>query len=591
MDGIKKVLFYAKEHKNKLYISIGLIFCSVLVQMIPYLLAYHLLTTFIEGDGGSVTYVILMAAGIGIAKLLKTWLYGKGLIASHNVAFDTLMGMRIAFAGKMMKLPMGQIKEKGVGAYKKNFIDDIEQMETLLAHMIPEGLPYIFSPLIVFVILLIVDWRLSLLSLASIPFGLIAIILMMVTGMKKMENYYRAEERMNKTIVEYIAGMEVIKIFNRTTSSFEKYVDNVKGYRDYTLGWYKSSWTYTGIYTSVLPCTVLLLLPVGLKFYLDGTLDLSTFLFALMIAMSIGIPLVKLMEFIPTIPNLTFKINELEKTFQGEEIKSNEKGVKPDNYKVSYKDVTFAYEEVDVIKQVSFEADENAVTAIVGESGSGKSTLAKLLVKFWDVDSGRIEIGGVDISDMSIERLMNSVSYVSQDTFLFDIPLIENIRIGRPEATDEEVIEAAKFAQCHDFILKLKNGYQTMPGDSGDKLSGGEKQRITIARAILKDAPIIILDEATSSTDAENEDKIQDALNSLIVGKTLIVIAHRLSTIVEADKIILMDEGRMTASGTHEELLERSVKYQQLWEAHIEATQWDIHVKDSLKIEGEGKYA
>lgn len=580
MEGFKKVLAYASEHKNTYYWSIILIFFSVVMEIAPFLLAYHMLATFIEGDGGTVPYIIGMSVGIGGAMMLKTFFYKRGLVASHKVAFDTLMGMRKALADKMLKLPMGQIRNKGIGAYKKNFVDDIDNMEALIAHMIPEGLPYVISPLLVFIILFIVDWRLALLSMGSIPFGVVAMGAMMVTGMKRMENYYRSEERMNKTIVEYIAGMEVIKIFNRTTSSFAKYVKNVEGYRDYTLDWFNASWNWMAVYTAVLPCTVLLLVPFGLKFYLDGTLALSTYIFALMLAMSIGIPLVKMMEFIPLIPQLTFKINELESTFEGEELKSEDKGISPKDYTVVYDNITFGYDTKQVINNVSFKAEANGVTAIVGESGSGKSTLAKLLVKFWDVDGGDIRIGGVSTRDMSMERLYGLVSFVEQDTFLFDMPLIENIRLGRPEASDEEVYAAAKAAQCHDFITGLSKGYQTMPGSSGDKLSGGEKQRITIARAILKDAPIVVLDEATSAMDAENEDLIQEALNRLVQGKTLMVIAHRLSTIVEADTILLLEEGVLTGQGTHEGLLESSAKYRQLWDAHRRASQWDIHVRE-----------
>ncbi len=580
MNGFKKILFYAKEHRSKFYTSLILLFLSVVAEISPFLVVYHMLKTFIEGTGWSLSYIIQMSAAIAVLLLLKTWFFAKGLLASHEVAFDTLMEMRKTFAKKMMLLPMGVIKEKGTGAYKKNFIDDIEHMEALIAHIIPEGVPYIINPILVIIVLFILDWRLALLSLGSIPFGLIAMAVMMKLGMKKMKNYYESEKRMNKTIVEYIAGMEVIKIFNRTTSSFEKYAKNVEDYRDFTLDWFRSSWTCMAIYAAVLPCTVLLLLPGGLHLYLKGAVDLSTFILSLMLAMSIGMPLVKLMEFMPNFPQLDYKISELEKTFAGEELNYTDKVIEPSNHNVAYKDVTFAYDKVDVLKKVSFEAKENEVTAIVGESGSGKSTLAKLLVHFWDVDSGGIEIGGVNICDMSMERLMDLVSYVAQDTFLFNIPIIENIRMGRPDATDEEVHEAAKLAQCHNFIINLENGYQTTPGDSGDKLSGGEKQRITIARAILKNAPIIILDEATSSTDSENEDLIQDAINNLIIGKTLIVIAHRLSTIVEADKIIVMEEGVLTSSGKHDELLESSDKYLQLWNAHIESTQWNIHVKE-----------
>lgn len=294
--------------------------------------------------------------------------------------------------------------------------------------------------------------------------------------------------------------------------------------------------------------------------------------------MSIGPSLVKLAEFFPALVRLNFKIEQLEKTFTGEEIRVKDKGIEPKNYNVDFENVTFAYDKGEVIKNITFIAKENSVTAIVGESGSGKSTLAKLLVHFWDIKDGEIKIGGVNINDMSFERLMNLVSYVSQDTFLFNDSIMENIRIGRPEASDKEVKEAAKLAMCHDFITKFRNGYDTNAGEAGDKLSGGEKQRITIARAILKDAPIIILDEATSFTDPENEDKIQKALNKLIAGKTLIVIAHRLSTIVETDNIILLDKGNLLDQGNHEQLLRKSDTYKLLWNTHREALNWDISV-------------
>lgn len=580
MKGFRKVLSYASEYSGKHRLSIILVFASVVIGIIPYVLVYNLITAFIQEQDISIGYAAVISTGVAFTMWLKYYLRAKGLIASHEVAFDTLMGMRIKFASKLIKSPMGQIQKKGIGEYKKNLIDDIDGMEIFLAHIIPEGLPYALSPIVVFIVLLIVDWRMALLSLTSIPFGLVAMAIMMKIGMGKMGAYFEAEKRMNKTIVEYINGMEVIKIFNRTTSSFGKYVKNVEEYRDFTLDWYRMSWTYMAIYTSVLPCTVLFMLPVGLHMYLNEDIALNTFIFCLMMAMSIGVPLVRLMAFMPAFPQLTYKIEELEKTFEGDEVRSGNIAARPTSHEVMYQNVTFAYEKKDVLKNVSFMAKENTVTAIVGESGSGKSTLARLLVKFWDTKEGKISIGGIDIDDMTKENLNNLVSYVAQDTFLFDIPLIENIRIGRVDATDEEVFEAAKAAQCHDFIMNLQNGYQTMPGDSGDKLSGGEKQRITIARAILKNTPIIVLDEATSATDAENEDLIQDALNRLIQGKTLIVIAHRLSTIVEADQIIVMENGSLSDIGTHEELLENSVKYKHLWDAHMCSTQWDIIVHE-----------
>lgn len=575
MSGLSKVLYYAKEHRSKLYLSILLITLSVIAEIIPYILAFWLINSLIA-NSATVGFAVAVALGIGAALLCKSWFYGKGLSASHQVAYDSLMGMRIAFAAKLIKQPMGVIQDKGTGSYKKNLVDDIESVEVFLAHMLPEGLPYLMTPIVVLATLSVADWRLALLSLGSIPFGLVVIILMMRSGLKKMRPYYESEEAMNKTIVEFIAGMEVIKIFNQTTRSFEKYVRNIKQYQDFALDWFRTSWTYMAIYTAVLPCTILFLLPVGLHFYLSGTLELGTFIFSLLLAMSMSIPLVKLMEFMPVIPNLSYKIAELEKVFEGNEVFYSGKDRIPKHHKVSYQDVCFAYGEAEVIKGVSFSAEENTVTAIVGESGSGKSTLARLLVKFWDLSQGQITIGDVNINDMPGDVLMNRVSYVEQDTFLFNIPLIENIRIGRPTAGDEEVIEAAKTARCHEFISSLKDGYYSRPGDFGDKLSGGEKQRIAIARSILKDAPIVVLDEATASTDPENEDLIQEALNNLIAGKTLIVIAHRLSTIVEADNIILLDDGRIQASGKHNELLKTSAGYRTLWEAHQASMDWEI---------------
>lgn len=577
--GLKTVLSYAGECKNKMYKAVGLIFVSVLVDIVPYLTVYNIIIKFVNKVETTPGYLISAAAVIGIALWLKTYLLTAGLDASHEVAFDSLMGMRKEFARKLTVLPLGKIQEKGSGSYKKNLVEDIDQMESFIGHMIPEGIPYLLSPLVVFIVLCVIDWRLALLSLGSIPFGFIAMGIMMVTGMKKMSAYYQAEEAMNRNIVEYIRGMEVVKIFNRMTSSFKKYKDSIENYRDFTLDWYKDSWTYMALYGAVLPCTILLLLPVGLHFYLAGTLSLATFLFSLLISLSIGLPLVKLVEFLPMFPQLQYKIAELEKTFEGEELRFEEKGVAPSDFSVCYENVSFGYTDITVIDNVSFTAAPNSLTAIVGDSGSGKSTLAKLLVHFWDVSFGSVKIGGVDIREMSVERLMSYVSYVSQDTFLFNMSIMENIRIGRPDATDAEVVEAAKAAQCHDFISAATDGYRTRVGDSGNKLSGGEKQRITIARAILKDSPIIVLDEATSSTDPENEDKIQEAINSLIAGKTLIIIAHRLSTIIEADKILLINEGRLLAEGTHTELLGLSERYKELWMAHSESIEWQIDVE------------
>lgn len=575
-----KVMGYAVDHRKKIRKALVLIFLSVLAGIAPFLIAYRLIIAFVDGPRPELGPLVVYAGLIAFFLWLKVILLANGLDASHEAAYDSLMGMRRSFVQKLSRLPMGRIMSKGSGSYKKNIVDDIEHMEAMIAHMIPEGLPYFLSPLVVFIVLFFVDWRLALLSMGSIPIGAVAVMLMMASGMKKMGLYYQAEQRMNRNIIEYIKGMEVIKIFNRLTASFKKYKDSVEEYRDFTLAWYRECWTYMAIYAAVLPCTIILLLPVGLHFYLAGSLSLGTLLFSLLISMSLGTPLIKLVEFLPTIPNLAYKIDELEKTFAGSELDARDQGEDPDGYSVSFEHVHFAYDSVEVLRDISFCAEENSVTAIVGESGSGKSSLAKLLVHYWDLNSGAISLGGVDIRRISVERLMSYISYVSQDTFLFNTSILENIRIGRPEACEEEVIDAARAACCHEFITDLPQGYMTSAGDAGNKLSGGEKQRICIARAILKDAPVIILDEATSCTDPENEDRIQEALNRLIEGKTLIVIAHRLSTVIGADRLIYMDRGELQAQGTHQELLERSEGYRNLWKAHEASLDWHIEVRD-----------
>lgn len=480
----------------------------------------------------------------------------------------------------MTKLPLGVINQEGTGSYKKNFVDDIEQVELILAHMIPEGLPYMIICILVYIMIFVLDWRLGLLTVASTSIGIVAIMLMMKSGVNKMQYYYESSKNMNSNIVEYIAGMEVIKIFNRTTSSYEKYSSSVENYKKYTLEWYNESWNYMAVYAAIMPCTILFSLPLGTLFYFQGSLSLSTFIFVLLISLSLGSPLMKMVTFLPLIPRLNYQTKVLEEIFSGDELQITGKSLKPENHDIEFKNVCFAYDKKEVIKDVSFKVDENSVTALVGESGSGKSTLAKLLVHFWDLNEGEISIGGININDISFGDLMDLISYVSQDTFLFNESIMDNIRIGKPDASDEEIISVSKMAQCHDFIMKLDQGYDTNVGDAGNKLSGGEKQRITIARAILKNAPIIVLDEATTFTDSENEDKIQEAINSLIGKKTLIVIAHHISSIVESDNILLMDNGELLIQGKHEKLLEKSNKYKLLWQSHMESLNWDINVKE-----------
>lgn len=583
LEDFRRVFSYSGGSSHLMLRSIVLCAFSVLCSIIPFFLVSLVISRFLSGVPPTPGYLLTMAGLVGICLLLKNELNGFGLAASHKLAYRTLAGMRKRVADKLLRMSMGDIQSYGTGNVKKNFVENIEDMELVLAHSIPEGIANILSFVLIYITMFIVDWRLALLALVSLPLGLIPVVLMMTDGMKRMIPYYQASQTMTETIIEYISGMEVIKVFGQTTRSFQKYSDSVTDYRDKTLDWYKAAWNYMASYTVFLPAALLFMLPFGTLIYLGGTLPLDTFVLSMMLAMSTGLPAVRIISFLPAFPQLRYKSQKIENMFTQKDMPEGNAPA-PDSHDVVFDNVTFAYNEIDVIRNISFAAGANTITALVGESGAGKSTLAKLLVRFWDVKEGSIKMGGRDVRELPFETLMDCVSYVSQDNFLFNTTIMENIRYGRPDATDDEVTRMAKAAQCHEFILETERGYNTLVGSSGDKLSGGQKQRICIARAMLKDAPVVILDEATSFTDPENEDKIQDALGALIAGKTVIIIAHRLSTIMDADNIILLENGQISDQGRHEELLARSPLYQKLWQAHRASMDWDISVREGGEL-------
>lgn len=575
MKDYLRVLSYAGDKKPLMTKAIILLTFSVLFSVVPFFLVSLVLQAFLGTASPSLLWLLAMAAAIFVCLLLKNKLNGLGLGASHELAYHTLAGMRRRTADKMLKMSMGDVQSFGTGAAKKNFVENIEEMELILAHGIPEGFANLFTFGIVVITMLIVDWRMALAALATILIGMIPVMLMVMDGYKRMHTWYAAGEKMNNTIIEYISGMEVIKVFGQQSRSFKQYSEATEQYRDTTINWYKNSFLHMTSYTILLPAALLVMLPVGIWLYLGGTLTLSTFVLSMLLGMSIGAPAMRLINFIPQFPQLQYKSARIEKMF---EIPDMPKGAKPApaRHDIAFENVTFAYGDVDVIKNLSLSMPENSVTALIGESGAGKSTLAKLAMRFWDVQEGRVKIGGVDLREIDPDALMDKISYVSQDNFLFNVSVMENIRFAKPGATDEEVVEMAKLAQCHEFIQEMTEGYRTVVGSSGDKLSGGQKQRICIARAMLKNAPVIILDEATSFADPENEDKIQEALSRLIAGKTVIIVAHRLSTIVEAGNIVLLENGQVSDQGRHGDLLARSPLYQKLWNAHMESMDWNI---------------
>ena len=572
----KKVLEYAGPYKRLTMLSAFVILIAVLMSVLPFLFVYQIITPLVMGEAVDVTYIGIRVLGVAACLILHACLYVKGLSMSHEAAFNILFRLRVSLQKRMEKLPLGEIQEKGIGSMKRMFVDDVDSIELLLAHALPEGFGNVAIPIIVYISLFAVDWKLALMSLALLPIGLLAMVVMYRIGMKDMKNYYAAGKVMNNTIVEYINGMEVVKVFNKDGESYKHFEKDITAYRDFTLSWYKACWPWMAIYNSILPCTLILTLPLGSWFVLKGYSTLADLILVMCLSLSLGVPLLKAMGFLPSLPQINYKIEMLENMFNTAPLKQTTDEFKGNGHTVVFDGVSFAYREETVADQINLTIPQGQKTALVGESGSGKSTLAKLLVHYYDTNQGTISIGGQDICQMSLEALNTQISYVSQEQFLFNTSLMENIRIGRLSATDEKVLEAAKKAQCMEFLEKLPKGIHTLAGDSGKQLSGGQRQRIALARAILKDAPIVVLDEAMAFTDPENEEKMEAAISEVVRGKTLLVIAHRLPSVKNADQICVMSKGKIIATGRHEELIVGCEEYQKLWNASIDSANWKV---------------
>ena len=571
-----KVKPYMGEYMAYTKKAVVCIVIAVILSTLPYFFLYQLISPLILGEKLTIGTVLLYVALTAVCLVGNAVLYVQGLSYSHHSAYNTLKNIRISLQKKLEAQPLGNIRELGTGRIKKVFADDIDMIELLLAHAIPEGIGNLFIPVAVIISMLLVDWKLALLCVAALPLGMLAMGMMFKVGMTKMEAYYASGSRMNNTIIEYINGMEVVKVFNRDGESYERFESDIKSYRDLTLAWYKACWPWMALYSSIIPCLALFTLPIGSWFVLQGISTLADLVLVICMSFAAGGPLLKAMTFVSKIPQLDYKIAELEKIVQDIPLKQSDRNFEGNNRNIRFENVRFSYKDTEVIKGVNLELKEGQMTALVGESGSGKSTLAKLLVHFYDIDSGRITLGGQDITDMKIEALNNEISYVSQEQFLFNTSLYENILIGKPDATREEVLEAAHRAQCDEFLSRFPDGIDTLAGDGGKMLSGGERQRISLARALLKNAPVIVLDEATAFIDPENEEKMNAAIAEIISGKTVLVIAHRLHTIMNADKICVLKQGEIAAEGKHDELLNSSEDYRRLWKAAEESADWEV---------------
>ena len=572
----KKVKPYMGEYMNYTKKAIVCICTAIIFSVLPYFFLYQIIEPLITGQALSLPKIVVIMALTAVCMTGNALLYVKGLSYSHISAYNTLKNIRISLQKKMEAQPLGTIREYGNGRIKKMFTDDIETIELLLAHAIPEGIANLLIPVFVICAMFLVDWKMALLCIAALPIGMFAMGMMFKAGMAKMEPYYVAGAKMNNTIIEYINGMEVVKVFNRDGESYARFENDITSYRDFTLDWYKVCWPWMALYSSIIPCVALFALPVGGWFVLQGWSTLTDFVLVLCMSFAVGPPALKAMSFAGKIPQLGYKIDELEKLIENPPLKQSERDFEGKDLAVRFENVRFSYKDAEVLHGINLTLDEGEMTALVGESGSGKSTLAKLLVHFYDLNDGRITLGGQDISDMKVEALNDLVSYVSQEQFLFNTSLYENILIGRPTATREEVLDAAERAQCNEFLARFPDGIDTSAGDGGKMLSGGERQRISLARALLKNAPIIVLDEATAFIDPENEEKMNVAISEVIAGKTVLVVAHRLHTIKNADKICVLNQGSLVSEGTHDELLAASDEYRRLWKAAEESAVWEV---------------
>lgn len=573
------VLFsYAGGEKKKMILSVILSVISVMLGLVPFYCMYELISMFVA-DTVTTGEIVkwCMIALLSYALKILTFTLSTG--TSHSMAYTILEGLRLRLADRFLHAPLGNVENHTIGEIKNMMVDKIENLEPPLAHMIPEGAGHIVLPIVSIIALFIIDWRLALASLVTFPLSLVCMALTFKISGKNFAKYDESANYMNSTIVEYIEGIEVIKAFGRAGVSYEKYAGAITDFRTFVIKWLSSTFATMKLSFALFPSTLIGTLPVALALANGGTITGAQAALAVMLSISMVGSLAKLEVFSENMRQVKFTVENLNEFLEMPELPEPEKRADVKHTGVELRNVHFSYtgdEKDEVLHGVDLKLPEGSFTALVGPSGGGKSTVAKLISRFWDVTSGEITLGGVNIRNMPLAQLSGYVSFVTQDNYLFRCSLLENIRLGNPTATDEQVKEAARAAQCEEFIAKLPQGYDTPAGEAGKRLSGGEKQRIAIARMMLKNAPIVILDEATAFTDPENEDKIQRSIAELTKGKTLLVIAHRLSTIKNADNIVVLKNGKIEAEGTQQQLLENCPLYLDMWQAHIGAKNWAV---------------
>ena len=568
---VQRIWELGKDQHGRLITAVVLAVVGVVGGMVPYFAAAKIIVGLVTGETALSAYTPWLAAAL-IGYLVRTALYNSALSLSHKATFQILKSIRQQLLQKLPKLPLGTVMDTSSGKLKETIVDQVDSMETTLAHLFPEMTANLTAPLLTLIYLFVLDWRLALLSLAVFPIAFAFMMMVMGGYAKDFAGAVQATNEMSSAMIEYIHGIEVIKAFNQGKRSYARFADKVRANAQYYYDWMRRSQLGMSMAYAFFPAQMLTVLPLGWVFYLHGSLSIETFLTVIILALGMSAPIVAAFNFVDTLAQVGTTVGQVDEILKAEEQDHGETPVMFENYNIEVKDVSFGYhEDQEILHGVTLSLPQHSMTALVGPSGSSKSTIAKLIAGFWDVKSGSITLGGHDLKDIPLTELYDQVAFVSQDNYLFDDTVRENIRMGRRDATDAQVEAAAHAAGCDSFLSSLEKGFDTRVGGGGAHLSGGERQRIAIARAMLKDAPIIVLDEATAYIDPENEAVIQRAVAALVKNKTVIVIAHRLSTITGADNIVLVKDGTIEAQGKHGELLERSPLYREMWQAHMGA--------------------
>ena len=565
-----------KEHKGKVFTSALIAIIGVGLDVVPYFSVANIINNIVEGKveiGAYIPYILAVLVGL----LGSVLFHELSTIISHNLAYRVIEGKRKKLLDKLSKISMGEIEKRSSGQWSQFMVETLDKMEQPIAHVIPEVIANLLIPIVLVVIIFIMDWRIGVANLLTIPLGLLFFMMMMRGYEEKSKRYQEASKAMNTTMVEYVNGIKVIKAFNKSASSFGKFKETVNENKKAMLDWYLSvCFSMTGAMETI-PATMIFVLPTSLYLFMQGSVEMSLLIMCILLSYASYKPLIKAMSHLETMANIKIVMKEINKVMEIPDLERGKQLKHIKSYDVEFQNVSFAYDESkNVLNNISFKANEKELTAIVGDSGGGKSTIAKLIAGFWNIDKGKILIGDVDLNDMPLKQNMELITYVSQENFLFNKTILENLRVAKEDASMDEIKEACVKASCHDFIMNLPNGYETVVGEGGSSLSGGERQRIVIARSFLKNSPIVLLDEATAYSDPDNEAIIQESIDALIKDKTVIMIAHRLSTIVKANKIIVVDNGNIVEEGSHEKLLELNGRYREMWDVYTEAKEIEV---------------